>query len=271
MSDEQFRDFEHAGWQRAAAAYAETFELATAAFAPRLLDAAGVHRGGKVLDVACGPGAVTNLAATRGAQATGMDFSANMIAEAKRRFPALAFQEGDAEALPFQDATFDAVVISFGMHHFPFPARAVAEAHRVLRGRGRFAFATWAPPERHVLHKLLVDALREAGDSAPSFPVAPGGAVNDIPNCKRLMRDAGFLAESVTAEIIFEYITLRSAAELVEFIQSGTVRMSSMLRSQPADRMPAIVAAIEKRILTYRHDGGFRIPFAAILATGAKA
>ena len=116
-----YRDFEHGGWERAADAYAATFEAVTQLLAASLLDAVAVRSGSQVLDVACGMGFVTAMATGRGTQAMGIDFSARMVAEAVRRHPELVFHEADAEALPFDDGRFDAVVINFGVHHFPFP------------------------------------------------------------------------------------------------------------------------------------------------------
>ena len=76
-----YRDFEVAGWERAAAAYADTFESATRLFADPLLDAVDLNPGANLLDNACGSGYVTQLAFERGATVTGADFSAAMLAE----------------------------------------------------------------------------------------------------------------------------------------------------------------------------------------------
>src|SRR5688572_18112261 len=186
MQDHPYRELERAGWQRAARGYMSSFEAATSLFAPALLDAAEVRGDTKLLDVACGAGLVSGLAASRGARVIGVDFSPAMLAEARQRHPSLEFREGDAEALPFADATFDAVVINFGLHHFPYPARAVVEAGRVLRAGGRLAFTTWAAPREHVLHRIITDAVRTAGDPSASLPTAPGGAVNETELCLHL-------------------------------------------------------------------------------------
>src|ERR1700693_1356051 len=100
MSDASaIRAFEHAGWERAANRYEASFATATRQFIPALLDAAAVAPGQSVLDVACGPGFVAAGAAERGANPRGLDFSAAMLAVARGLYPAIAFDQGDAEAL----------------------------------------------------------------------------------------------------------------------------------------------------------------------------
>jgi ubiquinone/menaquinone biosynthesis C-methylase UbiE len=270
IEDHPYREFERSGWQRAAQGYIGSFEAATALFAPALLEAAEIAAGVKVLDVACGAGSVSGLAASRGAEVTGIDFSPSMLAQARRRHPAIEFREGDAEALPFDDGIFDAVLISFGLHHFPFPSRALLEGARVLRPGGRIAFSTWASPREHVLHRIVTDAVREAGDSSASLPTPPGGVVNETATCVRLLEDAGFQPPSLRAEILKASISVESAARLLEILEAGTVRMAATLRAQTADKRSAIVRAIEKGISPYQEGELFRIPFAAIVASGTR-
>ena len=146
----EFHAFERAGWESIPQAYQDAFgALTTQAIGP-LLDAARVGPGVQVLDVATGPGYVAGAAVGRGATVVGIDFSAPMLAEARRHHPGIDFQAGDAAALPFPDASFDAVVMSFGLLHLDCPDRALAEAHRALRTGGRLAFTVWARPEAAV-------------------------------------------------------------------------------------------------------------------------
>src|SRR5690242_13757614 len=118
---EAIRAFEHDRWERAASAYGSTFAGATAPFIDPLLDAADIGRGMCVLDIACGPGFVTSAVLARGADARGLDFSSAMLAIARSREPTLRFDEGDAETLPYADASFEGVVSNFGIHHVPRP------------------------------------------------------------------------------------------------------------------------------------------------------
>jgi len=102
---EAFAKFEHEGWQRVAGKYDSVWASSTRQFIPPLLDAAEVAGNSSVLDVGCGPGYVAAAAAERGATPRGLDFSKEMVAIAQKRFPHIEFCEGDAQNLPFTDAT----------------------------------------------------------------------------------------------------------------------------------------------------------------------
>src|SRR5439155_1089278 len=115
MDVEAFRRFEQVGHDRLAATYGDFFAANTARAIEPLLDGAGVRAGLAVLDVACGPGHVAAAAARRGARVTGVDLSVEMLALAVRAHVDVRFREADAEALPFTDCAFDAVVCNFGI------------------------------------------------------------------------------------------------------------------------------------------------------------
>lgn len=270
VEDHPYRDFERAGWESAAPSYAASFEPITALFARPLVEAVGAGPRTKVLDVACGSGSVAAVAASYGAQVEGIDFSENMVAAARSRYPSLSFQQGDAEALPFADDMFDAVIISFGVHHFPFPQRALSEARRVLRVAGRLGFTVWAPIEQHMVQKVVVDAVRETGDPAASLPVSPAGPICDIDICVRLLREVGFVSPAPYAERLDALASIESAHHLIELLLAGTVRMSAVIKSLAPETRGALIAAIERAIEKYREGRTFRIPAAAILAVGTK-
>ena len=114
-------------------------------------------------------------AAQRGASVVAVDFSEAMLAEARRHHPAIDFRTGDAEALPFPEASFDAVVMSFGLLHLARPDQALAEAHRVLRPGGRLAFTVWDRPEEAVAFGIVLGAVQRHGRM--DVPLAAGAAV----------------------------------------------------------------------------------------------
>lgn len=105
--------------------------------------------GVRLLDVACGSGNLALPAARAGAIVTGVDIAPNLVEQARARAAAenlaIQFDEGDAEQLPYGDASFDVVVSMFGVMFAPRPEIAVAELVRVCRPGGRIALANWTP------------------------------------------------------------------------------------------------------------------------------
>jgi SAM-dependent methyltransferase len=125
----------------------ETFTTMPAALLVRF---AGVARGEAVLDVGCGTGVVAVTAARAGARVKGLDLTPALLERARENASVAGvevdFDEGDAEALPYPDASFDVVLSQFGHMFAPRPEIATNEMLRVLRPGGRIAFSTW-PPE----------------------------------------------------------------------------------------------------------------------------
>jgi SAM-dependent methyltransferase len=121
-------------------------------FAPgaeAFIDRLGLVPGERLLDVACGTGNLAIPAARAGAWVTGVDIAPNLIATARAEARAagqeIGFDVGDAEALPYDDASFDTTVSMFGAMFAARPARAGAELVRVTRPGGRIALANWIP------------------------------------------------------------------------------------------------------------------------------
>ena len=114
-----------------------------------VVDRGGVEPGMDVLDVACGTGNATLPAAKTGARVTGLDFAPGLLEIARERaadaMVEIDFVEGDAQELPFADASFDAVVSTFGHMFAPDHARTAAEMKRVLKPGGVIAVACWTP------------------------------------------------------------------------------------------------------------------------------
>ena len=101
------------------------------------------------MDVACGTGNLAIPLARQGASVTGVDIAANLVVQARQRAADerldVAFDEGDAEALPYPDAAFDIVVSMFGAMFAPRPELVASELARVLKPGGRLAMANWNP------------------------------------------------------------------------------------------------------------------------------
>jgi ubiquinone/menaquinone biosynthesis C-methylase UbiE len=265
---EAIRAFELAGWQRAAGTYETSFATATRQFLPALLDAAAVGPGRAALDVACGPGFAAAAAVARGATARGLDFSAAMLDVARQRHPAIAFDHGDAEALPYPDGGFDAVVCNFGIHHVPQPSRALREAHRVLRSGGMTAFTVWAAPEDNIAWKLVFDAIRRCGDMAASKAPPAGGGFTSQMDCRATLEVAGF-AEVGSRRVDAVWRQANGWA-LLDALHSGTARMAALIEAQAEDTLPAIATEIDRAAADWRTVDGLAIPIAALVAFGRK-
>jgi SAM-dependent methyltransferase len=186
-------------WGTDPGAWAELAEAHNRPLFEAVLDAAGVGRGTRVLDVGCGSGLTLLLAAERGAVPSGLDVSPELLGIARDRLPEADLREGDMESLPFGDAAFDAVL---GVNAFQFagdPRRALREAARVSCPGGRVVASLFAAPERSqgtVIHEAMSTLIppEQAGDHAPYALSAPG-------NLEAALTDAG-LRVADTGEIV---------------------------------------------------------------------
>jgi len=264
-----FHDFEHAGWQRAAAHYVSTFGTLTAQATEPLLDVVTIAPGARLLDVASGPGYVAAAAAARGATVIGLDFSRSMVDEARRRYPTITFEEGDAEALPFEDDRFDAVVMNFGLLHLAQPDAAIHEAFRVLVPGGRYGFTVWARPEEAVGFGVVLRSMEAHGRTKVGLPDGPPFfRFSDADECRSALSRAGFTGLAVRKLPLLW--RLPSAAALFEAALHGGVRTSAALQAQTPDALAAIRRAVLDELQQYAQGDGIAVPMPVVLASGTK-
>ena len=266
-----FTKFEHEGWERVADKYDSTWSSSTRQFIPPLLDAAKVSGKMSILDVGCGPGYVSAAADERGASPIGLDFSKEMIAIAKRMFPRIEFREGDAQNLPFPDASFDRVVANFALLHLASPERACAEAARVLKPGGKFGFTTWAKISENPFVKLVDDAIQTHANLDVDLPPGPPHYLFESESEFRQALDrAGFDGSTMTFKVHRIEWRVPSAQFVFDAELNAGVRTAGLLARQTPHALQQIRTAIEEAVQRYAKDDGFAIPKAAYIVAASK-
>jgi len=168
---------------------------------PVLCDAANIGPGQRVLDVACGTGALTVVVAERvtaGGAVIGLDANAEMLAVARRKRADNEWRDGRAESLPFPDASFDAVVSQFGLMFFDDRAAALREMMRVLRPGGRLAVAVWDSLDRSPGYSALAALLDRLFGKRIGDPFRSPFVLGDAAGLHAMCDEAGIAGAKVT-------------------------------------------------------------------------
>ena len=155
--------------------------------------------GERILDVAAGTGTSSVPFAEAGAFVAALDLSLGMLTVGKQRLPHMSFLAGDALRLPFRDASFEAVTMTFGLRNVEDPAAALSEMARVTRPSGRlviceFSTPSW-PPFRRLYDGYLAAALPRIASIVSSNPAAYEYLAESI----QAWPDQQGLAEMITA------------------------------------------------------------------------
>jgi len=236
-----------------------------------LIAFANLQPGERVLDVACGTGVVTRLAAERVGAAgsvTGLDINPGMLAVARSATPpniSIKWQESNAESIPFPDDAFNVVLCQMGLQFVPGKLAALREMRRVLEKGGRAVISV--PGPKPPLFAIMTDALaRHLSPEAASF----GDLVfsmNDVDELKELMRSAGFrnvdveakpktLRLPAPADFLWQYIHSTPLAEPAA--QAGEAKRAALER-EVCERWQAFVV-----------DGSLSLQVGMTTATAVK-
>ena len=206
--------------------------------AEHLCDTADLHAGWRVLDVATGSGNAAIAAARHGCTAVGVDYVPALLERGRRRAEAEGLEvellEGDAEALPFPDASFDAVTSVFGSMFAPDHAQAAAELLRVCRPGGTIALASWTPDG------FIGELFRTVAATCRRRPACSrrcSGAPR--PTCATLFGDAIASLEIEERTFTFRFA---SAEEFVDFFRTWygpTLKAFAALEGAARDALEA--------------------------------
>jgi SAM-dependent methyltransferase len=216
----------------------------TTPVAAQLVAFAGVAAGEDVLDVGTGTGVVAVTAARAGARVSGLDLTPALLEQAgiNARIAGVAidWKEGDAESLPYADASFDVVLSEFGHMFAPRPDVAIAEMRRVLRPSGRIAFATW-PPE-HFIGRLFAFIGRNSPPPPPgAAPPPQWGSPAIVAERLAAGFDAPFFARRTM------YVPALSLEHLREFMEHSVGPMQKLVEALAGD--PQKLAAVRKEFV----------------------
>lgn len=175
-----------------------------------------IQPGMEVLDVACGAGQISFLAARAGAEVTGIDIASNLIEQARARAEAenmsIRFEEGDAEELPFEAGSFDCVVSSIGAMFAPRPELVASEMLRVCRPGGMIAMANWTPCG------FVGQMFKVIARHVPPPSIMPSPMLWGDPAVVR-DRFAGGVSQLMMVKRMYPMSYPFSAAEVVEFFR----------------------------------------------------
>jgi SAM-dependent methyltransferase len=176
-----------------------------------------IKPGAQLLDVGCGAGQLSLIAARAGARVTGCDIATNWLAQARRSAAAegltIVFEEGDAEALPYENDTFDAVVSLIAAMFAPRPELVAAELTRVCRPGGVIAMANWTAPG--FVGQMFKAIAKHIAPSGMPSPVLWG----DEPTVRERLRSG--IASLKCSRHLYELSYPFSPGDVVEFFRAN--------------------------------------------------
>jgi SAM-dependent methyltransferase len=215
-----------------------------------LCEAADLRAGEHVLDVACGNGNATLAAARRFCRVTGADYVPELLAKARARAEAeglaLDLHEADAEALPFPDASFDAVLSTFGVMFAPDHPRAARELLRVCKPGGRIGLASWTP------EGFIGELLRVVGRHVPPPKgLTPPSAWGNPEHIADLFGDAVTNVRIERRHFAFRYL---SSAHLVDVFRTFYGPTHKAFGALDASGRAAL--ELDMKALAEKHDVG---------------
>jgi SAM-dependent methyltransferase len=258
---------------------AEIYEryLVPAVFAPWaaiLIEQAALKLGERVLDVACGTGVVARLAAKpvgSTGQVIGLDNDAEKLAVARSLPPvpgvSLAWQEGNALAMPFTDASFDALLCQQGLQFFPDRPAALREMHRVLVPGGRLVLSVWGSLEQCPGHAALVGALERHLGTAAASHMRSFFALGEASEVRSLV--AGEPLDEVQLQTVTRKARFASPEQFVR-IEMIPSHPESPFAGRDERALSVLISEVNTALQPYTSPDGLAFPMQAHIVTALK-
>lgn len=241
-----------------------------APLAADLVDAAALRPGERVLDVACGTGVVTRLAAERvgnDGRVAGSDVNPAMldVARAVRTEPSIEWHQANVESMPHADESFDVVLCQMGLQFVPNKLAALREMHRVLAAGGRVVFNVPGPTPR--LMSEFAEALaRQVNPEAASF-VHLVFSLNDPNELRDMMGSAGF--RDVDVRRATKALRVPPPEEFMwQYIHSTP--MAAVIAGLDEQRQEALERDVSEQWQSHRVDGGMALEVDMTTVIGRK-
>ena len=224
----------------------------TAVWAADLIERAGLKAGQRVLDVACGSGVVTRLAAAQvGAtgRVAGLDINAGMLERARSLHQdigaSIEWHHNDVVAMPFPDGAFDVVLCQLGLQFFPDRPPALREMYRVLVPGGRLALNVYSPIERNPAARALADGLDRHLDPAASVSKRSEHALDDPETVRGLVAGAGF--RDLEIHTVTQVVRFPSPTEWLR-IQAAATPLAAVIGKLEAGQRTALLEALDRDV-----------------------
>lgn len=268
-------------WEDAAEAWyrwGPALELWLGEATERMLDAADVRTGSRVLDVAAGAGGQSLAAARRtgpSGSVVATDISPTILTYAAKSAAEAGLTnietvEADGEALDALPATsFDAVISRVGLIYFPDQQRALAGMHRALREGGRIAAIVYSTPDRNEFFSIPVSIIRDKAQLPPPQAGQPGPFSLGAPGALQAALTAAGFSE-VTVDAVPAPLRLSSAAKCVRFERDSFGALHQMLASVEPREREAVWDQIEAALARFETPNGFVGPCELLVGSGTK-
>jgi len=217
-------------WDMVAEGYSEVAMKSFQGYTDKALEILEIEPHHHVLDICCGPGTLALSAAKRARSVKAIDFSESMLTILDSSIKELALDNmeihcGDAQALPYDDNSFDAAYSMFGLMFFPDRAKGYSEIHRILKPGARTVISSWAPVSQSPVMKAAFGGLRAMNPEIPE----PQTAIDSLENpdfFKSELIDAGF--KDVTVHGHTEHMQIDSVEDFWDNMIKGSAPLVMM-------------------------------------------